>query len=303
MTKPDLHQRVTDQIVAAIESGLASGDRWELPWVGLHKGRPYNATTDRQYRGVNVLMLWSQSAKQGYDIGAWASYKQWQARGAQVRKGERGTLIVYAGSATREHESQNSETGATETVEETYRFLRYSTVFNAAQVDGWTAPATHLPSEAERIERAERFVTNSGAEIGYGADSAYYIPALDRIGCPHWDAFKATEHSTATETAYGTLLHELTHWTGAKYRLDRNLRGRFGDSSYAAEELVAELGAAFLCAGLGITHEPRLDHAHYLAHWLELLKGNKRAIFTAAARATEACDYLEGLQAAAKAAA
>ena len=284
--KRNLYQTVTDKIVSAIEAG--AGD-WQMPWIGFKAGLPHNATTDAEYHGVNVLMLWAEAAFSGYDTNQWASYKQWQSRGVQVRKGEKGTLIVYAGSTIIQDETGEDEARQV-------RFLKCSHVFNASQVDGWENPEIVYPDLAERIEGAEQFVSATGAIRQHGGDRAFYSPSCDVIRLPYAKAFKDTELSTATENYYAVLLHEMTHWTGGKKRCDRQFGKRFGDQAYAAEELVAELGSAFLCAQLGITNEPRPDHAQYLAHWLEIMKGDKRAIFTAASAATKAAEYLNGLQ-------
>ena len=177
-------------------------------------------------------------------------------------------------------------------------FARAFRVFNADQVDGYE-PDEHseeLPEESlvERIERAEAFVEATSATIGHGGGRAYYNPTGDYIQMPGVVRFRDTETSTATEGYYATLFHELTHWSGHKGRCDRDLTGRFGGASYAMEELVAELGAAFLCAELGISTQPREDHAGYLAHWLEVMREDAAAIFTAAAKASEAARYLKG---------
>lgn len=172
------------------------------------------------------------------------------------------------------------------------RFARASYVFNAAQVDGYAAPDAPDPlGPIERIEAADRFVAATGARIEHGGDQAYYVPSSDHIQMPDEGLFCGSDTMSREEGYYATLVHELTHWSGAKHRLDRDFGKRFGEEAYAAEELVAEIGAAFLCAELGITQEIRSDHAQYLAHWLKLLKNDSRAIFTAAAKASEAASY------------
>jgi len=290
--KRDLHQDVTNQIIRAIEAG-ACGDQWVMPWTaGAAGGMPHNATTGHRYRGVNVVMLWFEAQERAYPANQWASYKQWHGAGAQVRKGERGTLIVYAGQTVVRDPAEGGEEN-----ERTIRFLKCSHVFNAAQVDGYELPTVERPDLAERLAHAERFVTATGADIRYGQGRAFYSPSHDFVGMPDWDQFKDTDGATATENAYGVLLHELTHWTKHERRLDRDLGGqRFGDDGYAMEELVAELGAAYLCASLGIAAEPRADHARYIENWLGVLKADKKAIFTAAARASDAAEYLEAFQ-------
>jgi antirestriction protein ArdC len=283
--KRDIHQEITDQIIAAIEAGAG---QWRMPWLAHNNGMPINATTHKGYRGVNVIGLWCAGSAAGHATAQWASFKQWQAIGAMVRKGEKGTMIVYYDTfATVDAESGD---------EKRIPFLKYSHVFNAAQVDGYQAPVFTLPDLAERLATAETFVASTGASVKYGNARAFYAPGPDYIAMPDFAAFIETSTATATENAYGTLLHELTHWTGHKSRCDRDFAKRFGSEAYAAEELVAELGAAFLSAQLGISPSPRADHAQYLTSWLKVLRNDKRAIFTAASKASLAVDHLNNLQ-------
>lgn len=173
----------------------------------------------------------------------------------------------------------------------TYLMAKTSTVFNAAQVEGDRPPVRpELPGLAVRLESAERFVASTGAVIIHGGDRAYDQPAEDRIQLLPVDQFRSSEGY------YATALHELTHWSGHKSRLDRDLKGRYGTAAYAAEELVAEIGAAFLCVKSGESAEPREDHAHYFKNWIAVLKADNRAIFTAASAAQKAADYLQSLQ-------
>lgn len=251
---------------------------------------PSNATTSKSYRGINILQLWCSAASKGYASPIWATYKQWSALGAQVRKGEKAATIVYYGTSVKPSDNPESES-------EAYRFLKPAWVFNAEQVDGYTLPAKpELPNLATRIETIETFVAKTKATVKHGGEHAYYSPNGDLIAMPEPAAFENTNTATATENYYATLLHELTHWTAAEKRCDRKLGKRFGDHAYAAEELIAELGATFLGATLGIETSPRLDHAQYINNWLTVLKGDKRAIFTAASKASAACDYLQKLQ-------
>lgn len=285
----DLYQEVTDSVVAAIEAGAAGS--WEMPWhAAAAGGLPMNHTTRATYRGVNILMLGMQAARHGYPVGAWASYQQWQGVGGQVRRGETGSMVVYAGQIVKEGEADSNGDATVARI----GFLKRSTVFNIAQVDGVELPAVARASEVERVAAAEHLVSESGAVVKFGFDRAYYAPGPDYIGMPDAAAFCATSKQTATEGYYSTLLHELTHWTKHESRLNRDLGKvrRFGDEAYAAEELVAEMGAAFLCTRFGIFPEFRADHAAYVAGWLKALKGDKRAIFTAAARASDAVEYL-----------
>lgn len=293
--KFDVHQHITNQIVAAMEKG--AGD-WQMPWHRSSHAltRPTNIASGNAYRGINILALWVAAETSGYSHGIWGTYKQWQEKGAQVRKGERSSVIVFYKEFEREDDPSENETG----LPGTRLFARASRVFNAAQVDGFTTPAGELePTEdkTHAIDAAEAFAAATGARITIGGNVACYRPGTDAIAMPERRLFTGSATSNPTEAWYSTLLHELTHWSGAEHRLDRDLSGRFGSDSYAMEELVAELGAAFLCAELGITVAPRPDHAAYLANWLKVLKADKKAVFTAASAASRAADYLGGLSA------
>ncbi|MCH8522907.1 zincin-like metallopeptidase domain-containing protein [Glycocaulis sp.] len=297
-TRPDIHTQITNQIIEAIEQG--AGD-WQMPWHRTGEGlnRPLNADTGNAYRGINVLSLWVAAEVRGFSTGLWGTYRQWQAKGAQVRKGEKASLVIFY----KEYDAEDIDTETGETTDGKRRFARASYVFNADQVDGYERPE---PPEAinpvEAIAQADAFIRTTGAKISHGGDRAYYRPSSDSIQMPEPSRFLGTPTSSATECYYSTLLHELTHWTGHAKRCDRQFGERFGDEAYAMEELVAELGAAFLCADLGIALTPRPDHAAYIDHWLKVLKADNRAIFTAAAQAAKAGEFLEKLQSASKAA-
>ena len=285
--KADLYSKITDQIVASLEKGVKP---WHKPWSANTTGggqivRPLRAN-GIPYRGINVLMLWGAATDHGYQSSTWMTYKQAAELKAQVRKGEKSTTVVYAGSINR------SETDAT-TGEESDRnipFLKGYYVFNADQIDGlpdsYRVPSPALPSGIERIEHADAFAMATGATIRHGGNRAFYNYGSDSVQMPPLQAFESAE------SYYSTLIHELTHWTGHASRLGRSFGKRFGDKAYAFEELVAELGAAFMSADLNLTPETRDDHAEYLGYWLDVLKGDKRAIFTAASHAQRAADFL-----------
>ena len=291
--KFDVHQEITNRIVEALESA----GEFQLPWISNKGGsmkRPVNIASAKPYNGVNIVSLWVAAQACDYPSHLWGTYRQWQERGCQVRKGEKSSLVVFY--KTLDFEQVNEETGESETAERL--MARASFVFNAAQVDGFELETDQpLPEEPafDPIERAEAFVRTTGATIEEGGDRACYIPLADMIRMPERRRFTGTDTTTPAESFYSTLCHELVHWSGAKHRLDRDLTGRFGSESYAMEELVAELGAAFLCGDLGITPEPRTDHACYIASWLKILKQDKKAVFTAASKASEAARWLAEL--------
>lgn len=218
------------------------------------------------------------------------TFKQAAEIGAHIRKGEHGSLVVYADKFTRTETDPKGEE-----CEREIPFMKAYTVFNVEQIDDlpahYTAPPPPRPEPPQRIAAAEAFFAGTGADIRHGGNRAFYSPTYDFIQMPPFEAFRDAESHAAT------LAHELTHWTRHPSRLDRDFgRKRQGDEGYAREELVAEMGAAFLCADLGITPEVRADHAAYLASWLEVLNNDKRFIFTAASAAQRAADYLHGLQ-------
>lgn len=288
----DVYTQVTDTIISAIEAGAG---QWDMPWHrhGVTHTRPMNALTGKRYRGVNVLALWAAAEARGFTTGLWGTYRQWQEKGAQVRKGEKSSLVVFFKELA--VDETNPETGETERGRRLIAKASY--VFNANQVDGFALPEPSAPANpAEVLAQVEAYVAATGARVAFGGEGAFYRPLTDTIHMPDRSRFVGSATSSATECLYSTLLHELTHWTGIKTRCDREFGKRFGDDAYAMEELVAELGAAFLCADLGIANTPRSDHAAYISHWLIVLKADKKAIFTAASKAAQAVDYLDGLQ-------
>jgi antirestriction protein ArdC len=248
----DIHGEITQRIIAAIEAGAG---QFQMPWhqAGTGLSRPVNALTGKAYRGINVLSLWV-SAHGSYSCGIWGTYHQWVELGAQVRKGEKSSLIVFYKDL--DIDRVDPETGETEA--DTVFIAKPSPVFNADQVDGFTPPEQPVRRNVtERIDAAEHFIAATGAHILHGGPSAFYRPSTDHIQMPERDCFFGSRTSTPTEAYYSTLLHELTHWTAHSSRLDRDLRGRFDKRAYAMEELIAELGAAYLCADLEVTIEPR----------------------------------------------
>jgi antirestriction protein ArdC len=309
----DVHQAITDKIVAAIQAGAGT---FEMPWhrPGVAFTIPRNAATDKPYRGSNVLSLWIDADTKKFEHQIFATYKQWQELGAQVRGGEKGSLIVKYGEWVPKDKDGNGKNDAKPDAagddEDSGKrlYAKPAFVFNIDQVD---APVELrgklLPPEAprqdltERLDVVDRFVAAVGIEIREGGQRAFYRHKDskgegDFIQMPPRELFTGTATSTPTEAYYSTLLHEEIHGSGATHRLNRQFGERFGDKAYAFEELVAELGSAFLCAHLEVTNTPRPDHAQYCASWVEVLKGDTKAIFSAASLATRAVDYLFGLQ-------
>jgi antirestriction protein ArdC len=286
----DIYTRVTTRIVEELERGVRP---WLKPWNAenaagritrplRHSGTPY--------QGINILMLWSAAELSGFSCPFWLTYQQSRELGGFVRKGEHGFPVVYASTFKKAGTAEDGQE-----VEQEIPFLKEYTVFNAEQCDGLPGHFYQLaepPKETiERIAHADQFFTNTKADIRNGGNMAYYAMGGDYVQMPPLETFRDAESHAAT------LSHELTHWTRHTSRLAREFgRKRWGDDGYAMEELVAELGSAFLCADLQITPEVREDHASYIHNWLTVLRGDKRAVFSAASHASRAVDFLHNLQ-------
>lgn len=295
ISRRDIHQQVTDTIIQQLKAGTIP---WHQPWVTHRNGVgapipfkiPHNSTTGNKYRGINIVLLWNAAVNNGFCTSEWASYKQWQDKKEQVKGGEKGTMIVYYDTFEKEVDGEI----------EKIPFIKASHVFNRSQLSSFQpeeAPAPEIVKPVfERLAHVEEFVANTRAIIQHDEPKAYYSPFFDHINMPEPDLFIPTATRTAKEAYYSTLLHELTHWSGSPKRLNRTKGKRFGDQNYAAEELVAELGACFMCAELEIEPTIKGDHASYIDNWLSVLKKDKHCIFTAASEASKAVDYLQGLQ-------
>lgn len=278
MRANDLFEKVTSDLVAAIEAGAKD---WTMPWHRLGSAGLARSVDGRPYRGWNALVLSMIAADRGWS-STWATYRGWQRHDCQVRKGERGTQVVLWKPIENKTDDDRDDKGRRS------MFARAFTVFAAEQVDGGdscTQPADDRPA-TERILDVEQYFDHVGADIVTGGDRACYVPSLDQIRLPHVDRFDHAEHY------YSTAAHEHAHWSGHASRLDRDLSGRFGDHAYGAEELIAELSAAFWCAQFGLEQATRDDHAAYLGDWLAILKSDSRALVTACSKAQQAVDFL-----------
>jgi antirestriction protein ArdC len=294
--RTDVYEKITGRIVSDLERGVRT---WLAPWSVEHAAgritRPLRAN-GIPYRGINVIELWSAAVLRGFAAPIWMTFKQAAELGAHVRKGEQGSFVVYVSKLTR------TETDA-DTGEEAARdipFMKGYTVFNVEQIDGlpshYYAVAAPRIDALQRIEHAESFLAATGAAVRHGGNRAFYSPSRDHVQMPPFESFRDAE------SYYAIRAHETVHWTAHPSRLAREFeRKRYGEDGYAMEELVAELGAAFLCADLDLTPEVREDHAAYIATWITVLKNDKRAIFTAASHAQRAADFMHGLQLAAHA--
>ena len=278
----DVYASVTRRVIADLEEGKAT---WHKPWsAGGFAGVPLRATGE-PYKGINTLLLWGAAEDAGYTAPHWLTFNQARKEGGSVRKGERASYVFFAKPITRPGEGEDAE-------EQRIYMRRAYAVFNSQQCDGLPdkyAVQDAQPVEAEpRNAHCEAWFDRLGADVRHGGDRAYYSLSLDHIQMPPFAAFENAERY------YSVRAHESTHWTGAEGRMGREYGGR-GSEQYAKEELIAELGAAFLCASLGLSSEPRADHSAYIAHWLTALREDNRAIVVAATAARRAVDYMASL--------
>ena len=283
--RTNLYDEVTRKIIAELEAGRFP---WVQPWdasAAAGPGLPRNALTGRGYSGVNVLLLWGAAIEGGHALQHWLTFKQALEAGGSVRKGEKGTTVVYADRFIPETEKARAVERGEDA--KAVPFLKRFTVFNIAQCEGLRPGLAVDPAplpEREIIPHAEALIAATGADIRIGGDKAYYSPSGDYVQVPPQPAFRDQINY------YRTVFHELSHHSGAKHRLNRDLSGRFGSRPYAREELCAEISAAFICAALGIV--PTVRHADYVGSWLEVLREDNRAIFRAASQASKAADYI-----------
>jgi antirestriction protein ArdC len=278
----DVYERITASIVEAIELGC---NQFEMPWHTFGV-LPTNASNHRRYRGINILALWATASRQRYQTHLWATYRQWQELGARVRKGEKSTSVVFWKFYGESDES--GDNAGNDHCEDSHKrcFARAYHVFNADQIDGFTTPDLPGLPDIKRIQRAEDFFRSTNIRIVEKGGRACYDAQADEIHMPPFALFKKADFF------YSTLAHETIHATGHVSRCNRQLINRFGSEIYAAEELCAELGSAFLSAELDLETEPRTDNAPYVANWLKILKNDTRAVFTAASQAQKAVDWL-----------
>lgn len=275
-TRTDIYQTVTDKIIAALETGVKP---WSCPWqrVSGISGLPSNFATGAAYSGMNIMLLWCSASKQGFSDSRWMTYKQAQAAGGQVRKGEHGTTAIFYTTLEKENDAGDVEQ---------IPMLKTFTVFNVQQIDGLplTTETVSPVATFDPLPQAENLLRKSGANIIEKGQNAFFSPSTDEVWLPERHLFSDAANF------YATGLHELIHWSGGKKRLNREMKGKFGSADYAEEELVAELGSAFLMADLGI--EGDVQHESYIASWLKALKNDKRYIFKAVSVASKAHRYL-----------
>jgi antirestriction protein ArdC len=284
------YERITADLIRLIKD---AGTNWDKPWQAIFGSLefPTNAKTKKPYHGGNVLALWFTAMQKEYAVGIWGTYRQFASLGGQVRKGEKGTTLVkwvvtYTCLTCKSRGPKPCDKSGHGDSKRSI-FPSVFTVFNVAQQDGYELPTLEELPEVDTDARAEAFVKATGATINFAAqDRAFYSITADRITLPLRKQFKTSDGY------YGTLLHELTHWTGHKSRLDRDNANPFGSLKYAAEELVAEFGGVFLAAHLNVRTTGHRDSAKYLANWLEVLEKDTGNLFKAATRAQKSTDWL-----------
>ena len=284
MKNADLYQDITDKIIGQLEKGTAP---WQQPWASLGGGMPLNVISRKPYRGVNTLLLWDSAGEHGYQSNLWATYRQWDALGGHVTRGERATKIIFWNVTS----TATIDKATGEEKNEKRFFCKEYSVFNIDQCGGDALNrfrVTRPIGGFVDFGPAEEAIAATGADFRHGGNRAFFDVLGDFIQLPIKDSFNSPA------AYYSTALHETTHWSGHASRLNRITKlARFGDENYAVEELIAELGAAFLTAALGIPNERTLENATaYLANWLAVLRSDNRAIFTAATSASAATDYV-----------
>lgn len=296
MKAKELLKETTDKVINLMKT---QGTDWVKPWaVKMGNELPINYTTQKHYTGFNTFQLSMSALDSGYEHNKWATYKQWAGLGHQIKKGEKSTPIFYWDKLL-----VNDDSGILDSkgqpLKKNIWFVKYYRVFNADQVEGLKLPTKgkdYSKFETFSNKLCEQFVANTKANIQYKGGVACYKRQLDYIQIPTKESFIGSDTSTAEESFYSTLLHELIHWSGSESRLKRIKGDSFGDDKYAFEELVAETGSALLCSLLNVSVEPRPDHAKYLNNWIKQLEKDPKVILKAFSQSYKAVDYLQNLQ-------
>ena len=286
--KKDLYQDFTDQVIKQMEDNNMN---WSKPFTTTILNGHHNVISKKPYQGMNCFSIGLSVHMNGFKSNEWATFNQWKNLGAKIKKGSKGTEILYWNIKEYEDKTNKDE-------KVKIPFLKYFVVFNADQVDGYETKEKGLKDfNLKEIDnwkthfKTDTFVENTKADINI-ANKAFYSPNGDFIGMPPKEDFKGDKENTKEQYYYSTLLHELTHWSGHSSRCNRDLKNRFGSKAYAMEELVAEIGSAFLCSHLGVTKAPTPNHGRYLNNWLEVLKEDKKAIFKAFSLSKVSSEYL-----------
>ena len=287
MAKFNIAKIVTHSFLGMVQKCLREGIPWQTPFI--RTGIPISAATGDIYSGINVFQLLMSSYINEFTDPRWGTYNRWKTLGGQVKKGSRSTMAIYY--KLMPYEITNEKTG--ETVEAARPLMRYYSLFNAEQCNGIEPLETEETSPARRFKVADKYLNSAGADVTFSTQPPFYNYKKDYINLLHAELYKDTKHATATESFYSSWTHELTHWTGAKDRNNRPMKGDKYSDEYAYEELIAEFGAILLCNKLDITLEPKLANATYLASWLKRLKKDDHALMRATRQAQKAVDYID----------
>ena len=287
--KKDIFQDVTNSIIDLLEK--VNLKDYKSPFACLTSQQlPRNPMTEKPYNGINTLILWIEQQNRSFSSNEWGTFQQWKEKGIKVKKGEQSSRIVFYKLVEKKDAGDDDK--------KYYNCLKSYSVFNADQVEGYES-STGMEGvdfeKVEHIDEIESFISSTGAVVKEGQNKACFNLVTDEISMPSKDIFYDNGQS-ATENYYAVLLHELTHWTGGSKRLDRDQTGSTKTETYAFEELIAELGSAFLCGQFNIKQKGRDDHAMYIKSWLQALRNDKKFIFKAASQAQKAVDYLNQYQ-------
>ena len=286
-TRKEIINKVADKFIEALKTQKGDWKKSKI-WKSLESGLPINANTRKSYNGFNIINLLLDREIHNYDNNEWGTFKMWNDMGYRLKKNEKCSYVFFNKPFEVEDPTKLDEFGNPK--KKKIFYLKPYAVFNANQVEGYEVKKAQAPNKAKALKNVDKYVENTGAEISHGGDRAYYSPNFDRIQMPSKESFLGTEEY------YGTLLHELVHWTGHEKRCKRDFSGFFGSEAYAIEELVAETGSAILCSILGISQTVREDHLKYVNSWIKNLENKPEQVIKAINKSTKAIEHLDSLQ-------
>mgnify|MGYP003114544831 FL=1 len=286
-TRKEIINKVADKFIEALKTQKGDWKKSKI-WKSLESGLPINANTRKSYNGFNIINLLLDREIHNYDNNEWGTFKMWNDMGYRLKKNEKCSYVFFNKPFEVEDPTKLDEFGNPK--KKKIFYLKPYAVFNANQVEGYEVKKAQAPNKAKALKNVDKYVENTGAEISHGGDRAYYSPNFDRIQMPSKESFLGTEEY------YGTLLHELVHWTGHEKRCKRDFSGFFGSEAYAIEELVAETGSAILSSILGISQTVREDHLKYVNSWIKNLENKPEQVIKAINKSTKAIEHLDSLQ-------
>ena len=286
-TRKEIINKVADKFIEALKTQKGDWKKSKI-WKSLESGLPINAKTKKSYNGFNIINLLLDREIHNYDNNEWGTFKMWNDMGYRLKKNEKCSYVFFNKPFEVEDPTKLDEFGNPK--KKKIFYLKPYAVFNANQVEGYEVKKPQAPNKAKALKNVDKYVENTGAEISHGGDRAYYSPNFDRIQMPSKESFLGTEEY------YGTLLHELIHWTGHENRCKRDFSGSFGSEAYAIEELVAETGSAILSSILGISQTVREDHLKYVNSWIKNLENKPEQVIKAINKSTKAIEHLDSLQ-------